>query len=317
MSIRTGLQVWRLRGEVFFWRIGMAWVAAAGLLMVVLCLWLYVWTIGAGRLSRLNFQVQGTELAQAAQAHRNSLRAFPSEADVLAQQDQILLNALRRVAVSERALGDVLQRVNSLARRQGLEVATTDFQTKTDGFPGLQRLQVAFSAAASYLQVKRLVASLSGEFPNVAIEQLQLRRESLAQVQGRLNLTLGFWFVPEASEAVAAAVSPSTKPRWSEAATHAVGRDPFAHLEWTQAPPIVRLPAATDQPPEMPFVYLGKKLEDGEWEVYLGHAGQTLLARPGSVLASVYRVEAIAPPRMQLTYLPLGLSQDLLVGDNP
>jgi hypothetical protein len=67
----------------------------------------------------------------------------------------------------------------------------------------------------------------------------------------------------------------------------------------------------------VPFAYLGKKLQDGEWEVYLGHADQTLLVRQGSVMESAYRVDIIAPPRMQLTYLPLGLSQELFIGDKP
>lgn len=75
--------------------------------------------------------------------------------------------------------------------------------------------------------------------------------------------------------------------------------------------------AGVPSAPALPFTYLGKKLEDGEWEVYLSHADQTVVARQGGVLASAYRVDAIAPPHLQFTYLPLGLTQDLSIGDKP
>lgn len=330
--------LWRLRLEVLAWRHGLAWVGVLGLWGIALLTWLYVATLGAARLSGLNAEVHEAEAAQAVRwaeaassaqmksAEGLTLRPFAApSADWIAQQDQSSLADLQRLAVPERELGELLQRVLGLARKQGLEPTAAEFHQQT-GLPGLQRLQLAFSVPASYVQVKQLLASLRLECPAVAVEHLHLRRESLTDRQGRVRLSLGLWFVPEAFTAVTAAhavgpgqapASMTAKGSAASAATAVQRRDPFAYLNWAPAAPVAVLPPVAQQPPAVPFAYLGKKLQDGEWEVYLGHADQTLLVRQGSVMESAYRVDIIAPPRMQLTYLPLGLSQELFIGDKP
>ncbi len=65
----------------------------------------------------------------------------------------------------------------------------------------------------------------------------------------------------------------------------------------------------------MPFAYLGKKLEGGAWEVYLGQGEKTFVVREGQVLEGQYRVESIKPPQMELMYLPLGQAQNLSIGE--
>lgn len=95
-------------------------------------------------------------------------------------------------------------------------------------------------------------------------------------------------------------------------------RDLFSQHSWT--PPVPRLkPVVVAEPPPMappmPFAYLGKKLEGGVWEVYLGQGDKTFVVRVGSVLEAMYRVDTIAPPQMQLTYLPLGQVQSLTIGE--
>lgn len=64
----------------------------------------------------------------------------------------------------------------------------------------------------------------------------------------------------------------------------------------------------------MPYKFLGKKLEDGVWEVYLGREEQTFVARERAILEDSYRVESIRPPTMKITYLPLEQSQTLHIG---
>ncbi len=67
-------------------------------------------------------------------------------------------------------------------------------------------------------------------------------------------------------------------------------------------------------PPPLPFTYLGKKFEDGAWEVYLARGERTIIARPQTVIEGGYRVDAIAPPNLSLTYLPLNKAQRLHIG---
>lgn len=66
--------------------------------------------------------------------------------------------------------------------------------------------------------------------------------------------------------------------------------------------------------PPLPFTYLGKKSEDGAWEVYLARGDQTYIVRDKSVIDPAYRVEAIQPPTMSVRYMPLNEIQVLTIG---
>jgi len=89
----------------------------------------------------------------------------------------------------------------------------------------------------------------------------------------------------------------------------------FAGRDWTPPAPLGR--AAAKPPPSippLPFVYLGKKIEDDSWEVYLGRGEQSLIVREQSVIDGTWRVDAIKPPTMTITYLPLKQAQPLIIG---
>lgn len=93
-------------------------------------------------------------------------------------------------------------------------------------------------------------------------------------------------------------------------------QDLFANRNWT--PPVRPIAVSAPPPPmapPLPFVYLGKKLEAGVWEVYLARGEQNFVVRAGSVIETVYRVDAIALPNINFTYLPLGQSQSLAIGE--
>lgn len=95
-------------------------------------------------------------------------------------------------------------------------------------------------------------------------------------------------------------------------------RDLFSQHSWTPPSPKIKpvvLPEPVPTAPPLPFAYLGKKLEGGHWEVYLGQGDKTLVVREGQVLEGLYRVGSIKPPQMELMYLPLGQAQNLSIGE--
>lgn len=95
-------------------------------------------------------------------------------------------------------------------------------------------------------------------------------------------------------------------------------RDLFSQRSWAPAPSRAApapAPAPPPMAPAMPFLYLGKKLEEGRWEVYLGQGEKTYVVRVGMVLEGQYRVDSIKPPQMEMTYLPLGQVQGLSIGE--
>jgi hypothetical protein len=92
----------------------------------------------------------------------------------------------------------------------------------------------------------------------------------------------------------------------------------FARQDWTPPPP----PPSNEPPPPpppptappLPFTFIGKSLQDGEWEVYLARGDRTYLVRDKTTIDGTYRVDAIRPPVLTLTYLPLEQVQQINIG---
>ncbi|HWW72107.1 MAG TPA: hypothetical protein VN089_19365 [Duganella sp.] len=90
----------------------------------------------------------------------------------------------------------------------------------------------------------------------------------------------------------------------------------FGNQSWTPPapPPPAPPPPPPPSAPAVPYKFLGKKLEDGVWEVYLARDDQTFVARERTIVEDAYRVDSIRPPIMKITYLPLEQSQTLSIG---
>ena len=92
----------------------------------------------------------------------------------------------------------------------------------------------------------------------------------------------------------------------------------FARQDWTPPPP----PPSNEPPPPpppptappLPFTFIGKSLQDGTWEVYLARGDRTYLVRDQTTIDGTYRVDAIRPPVLTLTYLPLEQVQQINIG---
>jgi hypothetical protein len=97
------------------------------------------------------------------------------------------------------------------------------------------------------------------------------------------------------------------------------GNPVFGHQDWTPPPPPPPPAAAASPPPPpsappLPFTFIGKSVADGAWEVYLARGDRTYVVRDKTVIDGTYRVDAIAPPVLTLTYLPLNQVQQLNIG---
>lgn len=97
-------------------------------------------------------------------------------------------------------------------------------------------------------------------------------------------------------------------------------RDLFAYRDWTPPPapaPTAPSPTAEASPPDAvwPYVLLGKIHDDRGWQVFLGHGETTVFARAGDMAGDGFRIDSIQPPRMEVTYLPLGQSLHIPIGE--
>ncbi|CAN7501408.1 hypothetical protein [Massilia sp. LjRoot122] len=102
----------------------------------------------------------------------------------------------------------------------------------------------------------------------------------------------------------------------SEARFNAGENGVFARQDWTPPPP-PPAPAPPPPPPSappLPYTFIGKSLQDGTWEIYLARGDRTHLVRENMTIDGMYRVDAIRPPVLTLTYLPLNQVQQLNIG---
>ena len=68
------------------------------------------------------------------------------------------------------------------------------------------------------------------------------------------------------------------------------------------------------QAPPLPFVYMGKLVDDGETIVFLTKENRNYILRQGDTIDGVYRVDKIDERAVSLTYLPLKIKQTLALG---
>ncbi|MFZ6734892.1 hypothetical protein ACO0LG_23425 [Undibacterium sp. Ji42W] len=100
------------------------------------------------------------------------------------------------------------------------------------------------------------------------------------------------------------------------AAGYKVNGNFFDAQSWTPPPPPAAKPPPPPPPtaPPLPFRYLGKKTDDGHIEVYLSSGDRTFIVQEKTIIENIYRVDAIKPTMMSITYLPLNQVQTLQIG---
>ena len=76
-------------------------------------------------------------------------------------------------------------------------------------------------------------------------------------------------------------------------------------------PPVIPKPTA----PPLPFVFIGRMVEEGQATVFLMKGEIVHMVREGDEIDETYRVRRIEPGRLTLLYLPLQIEQTIAVED--
>ncbi|MBZ4201543.1 MAG: hypothetical protein LAC70_00255 [Methylovulum sp.] len=77
--------------------------------------------------------------------------------------------------------------------------------------------------------------------------------------------------------------------------------------------------AAKPEPPAappLPYVYMGKMIENGKLEIFLTLNNKPYVVHVGDILDNQYSVNSIQPQLIEFTYLPLKQIQTLSIGEN-
>lgn len=85
--------------------------------------------------------------------------------------------------------------------------------------------------------------------------------------------------------------------------------DLFAAHSWTPSPVARSDGNVAPVAPPFPYAYVGKKWENGVWEVYLSRDKASFVVRLGDTLEGLYEIVQIAPPVLTVKYKPLGQRQ--------
>lgn len=90
--------------------------------------------------------------------------------------------------------------------------------------------------------------------------------------------------------------------------------DPFARRSFSPrepGPQAAHAPAAAPSAPPLPFVYLGKAIEDGKLEVFLSRGDKSYSVHAKQKLDDEYRIDKVTETSITFTYLPLKTRQTL------
>lgn len=90
----------------------------------------------------------------------------------------------------------------------------------------------------------------------------------------------------------------------------------FHNQSWNPPPPPPPKPAPPPPPsaPALPFIYIGKKIEENKWQVFLARDERTYVVSEDTVIDEMYRINSIKPPILSFTYLPMNQVQTLPIG---
>jgi hypothetical protein len=93
----------------------------------------------------------------------------------------------------------------------------------------------------------------------------------------------------------------------------AAGADPFARPHFDEAHPAQHGDAKPEKagPPPLPFTYLGKVIEDGKLQVFLGRGDDSYSVARGAKIGKEYRVDKVTESSVTFTYLPSKTKQVL------
>jgi hypothetical protein len=316
----------RLQCEVLLWRHGYGWALLFVALVAVLLGQFVVLPHQKTMELHTQQQLRALLVEQAEKAQRDRGPVQPSaQAQAL---DQLLA-----VAFAEDEVGEILRRIVKTAQTHGVYLSQSDFQTHADGHGGLHQLQLSLPVQASYVQTKGFVHDVLRQLPGVSLDELVLKRDSVAQNQAEVRAKLSLWNLPGtppetpvqqvASSTSHSPAAPTLLPLVPRSVLVPVDgranpapRDLFSVRSWAvAASPSAPLAAPAPMAPPVPFSYMGKRLDGAAWQVFLARADQTFIVSAGSTVDGIYRIDAVRPPTLSLTYLPLGQAQTISIGE--
>lgn len=185
----------RPRAQIFLWRHGWIWVAA--LLAAIVAFGIRAaWLEPA----RAKLAAARAELALASAA-LPAPAAAPTEQQQLAQVQSVL-----RASATPPQL---LREMAALAQAQQIVLQQAEYQQQLHPVTQVLQVQVSHPVRATYPQLRRYIESVLRARPNVSLDQVAARRDSVGQSQLEVRLRWSFWLQAPTDRAPAESVGRS------------------------------------------------------------------------------------------------------------
>ena len=280
-------------------------------------------------------------LTPGSQTQQKKSRLASPLANSLASSITTPLNDFRATLGDPRQVEQQITTLLALAAKNELALSEAEYQSAHSKIGHFQTYTATFPVKGSYSAIRTFCDQVLQAIPFAALDEVNFKRDSIATttLSSRLRFTLFLndtAAAPDSSRPARVIASGASASATQVLALHprldliqadgsgGIGTSLFASHDWMPAPPPhAFLPAAPPPPPPiptappMPFIYLGKKLEDGQWEVYVARNDTLYIVHKHSLLDAAYRVDSITSANMTMTYLPLNQQQTLTIGTAP
>ncbi len=190
--------LWRTRVDIGLWRHGWVWpvILATGLLLAA-AHWLWIPQQQAA-LRTSQFEVNTAK--QRLQIVRNiPVIATPTIVTVDPKE------SLNGYTISEAELSNIVRQITEIAKTQGLVLTQSEFQTSNEGHGGLRQVQITLPVRANYAQVRSFAEAALRQLPMVSVDQIGIKRETIAQTSVEVRLKLSVWVDPRKGSSSASA----------------------------------------------------------------------------------------------------------------
>lgn len=195
--MKTRLARWRLSLEIALWRHGVLWP----LLLLCVVLTLGVWW--GGVLPQKQLLVELSQRAAEQTQKRSTAHPAMPVRDEQAHTWQQIRQSWPSAQQVETHIATVLQ----AAQKRGLVVEQGDFQYRAE--PELNALKVTMNLPlnGSYANLRAWVDAVLRDHPNLALDELAIKRETASSAQAEVKVRWVGWYRADETQ-----VSPSQNP---------------------------------------------------------------------------------------------------------
>lgn len=159
------------------------WPAALGLVLLGLAIAVQTLAVPA-------VQTQTAAARATQEALRQRTQKPPEKQDSAVAQQAAFLASLPVGGTD--AGSDTVKAIHRIAAAHGVRLATGEYRMVREGNDPFQRYQITLPASASYPKLRAWVAQMMNEIPNLALDELSLRREDVGteKIEARMRFTL-------------------------------------------------------------------------------------------------------------------------------